>query len=327
MTAEKKLVKFERIDAEWQSIHHIIYYISGHCKFNCSYCDVIDNNRRNEDFESQQKIVDAFLRLNKQFEIYFYGGEPTEYMYLHEITQHILNNRTEYLNRIELQTNLNISHEEVKKYLEYDLFEFSPSIHLTFLKGDTLENLITKLITIRDRGRLRRIDFMLEKWSVEKHVRFNDMLIANDLDKFVEYRDIYFEPNKQDIYTGKFNAHETPEYKKMIKEWNNKHPGHSQETYNFTYDDGTVETKRYSDLIYTGVNFYGWACDARRMNSWVDYTGDWWECCPAHHKAPARGNILKNADQFVRSSNFPVICRLKKCDAAFYLKKWKTDDR
>jgi organic radical activating enzyme len=294
---------------------HVIYYISGGCKFNCTYCDVIDNNRVNVDLDSQIKLVDTLLKIDKPFEIYLYGGEPTEYIYIHEIIKHILKNKPEHLKRVEMQTNLNVSIEELNRFMDYEYFEIAPSIHLTFLKGDTMQDLVEKLNLIKDNGILSRIDFMLEKWNVSKHIEFNNMLKEHKLNDIVQYRSIYFEPNSDDVYTGKYNCDDVPEYKEMLES------GSCQESYTLTYTDNTSETRTCNELTKRNLSFKGWVCDARKKNVWIDFTGDWWECNPAQAKVKPLGNLLQKEEHFLLSVKFPMICRVDKCDAALYLKR------
>ena len=84
-----KVKKLERLDRNMLDYKHIIWYITGQCKFKCVYCDVVDNNRPNTDLDNQKKIVDTLFKLKENFEIYLYGGEPTEYIHFHEILNYI----------------------------------------------------------------------------------------------------------------------------------------------------------------------------------------------------------------------------------------------
>lgn len=316
-TDQRELNSFERVGDAFQENMHVIYYISGGCKFNCSYCDVVDNSRVNIDLDSQIKLVDTLIKIDKPFEIYLYGGEPTEYVYIHELIRYIIDNKTDHLQRIEMQTNLNINTDELTLFTKYNYFEIAPSIHLTFLKGDSMADLIDKLVLIRKAGKLSRIDYMLEKWNIPKHVEFNNMLIEHKLDDLVQYRSIYFEPNSNDIYTGKYNCDEVPEYKEMFQ------ASKCQESYTLIYKDGTKETKTCNELTKRNLSFKGWVCDARKKNVWIDFTGDWWECNPAQAKKKPLGNLIENEKHFLTSTKYPMICRVDKCDAALYLKRHK----
>lgn len=317
MKNEKKLVKFERSNGEFQTTMHVIYYVTGGCKFNCAYCDVVDNKRNNTTFDEQKQIIDTLMQLDKPFEIYLYGGEPTEYVYIHELIQYTLSTRSRHLKRIELQTNLNITTHELNKFLKYDLLVISPSIHITFLKKDTIDDLYEKISLINNADRLERIDFMLEKWKKDEHLELNNRLHDSGLGEKIIYVHNYYEPNKKDIYTGKYNsAH--PEYDQIL------HDNYtSQENYMLTFDDGSTEIRNANQLVVDNMSFEGWLCDAKKNLVWIDFNGDWWECNTAQQKTPPRGNILYDSDKFLRETKYPTVCRIKKCDACFFVKKWQ----
>ena len=312
----KRVKKLERLDGDFLDYMHVIWYVTGNCKFNCAYCDVIDNKRVNTDFDSQKKIADTLFKLKKKFEIYLYGGEPTEYKYFHELVQYINSKKSEFFKGIELQTNLNISIGELQKILEYDI-KISPSIHLTFLKGDGLESLLEKILLIRKSGKLNRIDFMLEKWSVEKTVRFYQMLKKENLTEYIQYIYNMYEHHTGKKYAGNWNSNDIKEYKEIIEDIKT-----SQETYRLTYEDGNIEELNVNKMIAQDLSFKGKICEARKYLTWIDYNGNWWECNIAQAKGTPLGNILKNPNHFLITTQYPVKCRFDKCDACFFVKKF-----
>tara|TARA_R110000787_G_scaffold179012_2_gene290745 strand:+ start:2510 stop:3451 length:942 start_codon:yes stop_codon:yes gene_type:complete len=312
----KKVKKLDRLDSDFLDHMHVIWYITGNCKFNCAYCDVMDNKRVNTHLDSQKKIADTLFKLKKGFEIYLYGGEPTEYKYFHELVQYINSKESEHFKGIELQTNLNISLKELKRILEYDI-KISPSIHLTFLKGDSLEGLIEKIILIQKSGKLNRIDFMLEKWTVKKHVQFNQMLVDNNLTDYIQYIYNYFEQHTGEDYTGKWNSNKIKEYEEIVSKATTP-----QETYRLTYDDDSVEELCVNEMIVKDLSFKGRTCEARKYLTWIDYNGNWWECNIAQAKGTPLGNILRNPNHFLVTTQFPVKCRFEKCDACFFVKRY-----
>lgn len=312
----EKVKKLERLDSEFLNYMHVIWYITGNCKFNCAYCDVINNKRVNTDFESQKKIADTLFKLKKNFEIYLYGGEPTEYIYFHELVQYIMNKKSSYFKGIELQTNLNFSLEELNKIIQYDI-KVSPSIHLTFLKGDDLESLIKKLLIIEKSGKLNRIDFMLEKWNVDKHLLFHEMLVKEDLEKYVQYIYNYFEQHTGKEYSGKWNSNHIKEYNDIVSNSKNY-----QEEYKITYDNGKEEILCVNEMITKDLSFKGRTCEARKYLTWIDYNGDWWECNIAQAKGKPLGNILSRPNHFLTTTQFPVKCRFNKCDACFFVNRY-----
>ena len=316
-TDNSELIEFDRHGGTFQETMHVIYYITGGCKFKCTYCDVVDNDRVNTDIDSQKLIVDTLMRIEKPFEIYLYGGEPTEYKFIHELIEYIIEKRSKYLTRIELQTNLNVNFNELSKFLSYDLVTISPSVHITFLKGDNIHDIFDKICLIDQSDKLERIDFMLEKWKKQQHIDLYNMLIEAGYGSKIIFVYNYYEPNRKDIYTGKWNSN-CVEYDTIIKNHQS-----TQENYKLVYDNGETVYKNANQLVEEEMSFEGWLCDAKKNLVWVDYTGDWWECNTAQIKSPPRGNILTSSDIFLTETKYPVVCRIKKCDACFFVKKWR----
>ena len=311
----EKLRKFERVDANSLDYLHIIYYIYGGCKFNCEYCFTINNKKRDVDLNDQYRIVDTFFRLKTPFDIYFYGGEPTEYEYLHEVIEYILSKPKSMFQKMEIQTNLNITREELTRFCKYDNLVFSPSIHIKFLKGDTIYDLVDKLDIIYNRDRLHRIDFMLEKWEPELHYELNDILLTKPYYDKIMYTFNYMEINKSDTYTGAYNTIDM--YSDIIK--GSKY----QERYRLTYDDNTVEDVDISELYLRDISFKGWYCDAGRYLMYVEYNGDWWICDTKNIKESPMGNILKSPAKFLIQNRGPFKCNVNKCDGCYYIKKYE----
>ena len=311
----KTLTKFERIDAEFLDFLHIIYYINGTCKFNCDYCFVLDNRKKNENLEGQYKIINTLFKLKTPFDIYLYGGEPTEYKYIHEVIQYTLNKPPSKFRRIELQTNLNITREEIKTFCQYDNLVISPSLHINFLKGDTIYDLIDKLDIIYSHGRLERVDYMLERESPDLHYELNDILKKRDYYDKVLYTFNYMEINKDDIYTGGYNTLEL--YRDIVSNSAN------QEAYKLTYDDGTEEEVDISDLYLRNMSFKDWYCDAGRYVMFVEYTGDWWLCDTKYVKEKPMGNLLESPAKFLIQTRAPFKCNIDKCDGCYYINKEK----
>ena len=246
----KQLAKFERVDAKFNDFLHLIYYIYGGCKFNCEYCFTINNRRRNVNLDDQYKIIDTFFRLSTPFDIYFYGGEPTEYEHLHEVIEYVLDKPRDQFRQMELQTNLNVSRDELERFCSYDDFIISPSLHISYLRGDTIHDLVDKLDILYDNNRLERIDYMLEKDNVEDHYKLNDILQSKEYYDKVMYTFNYMEINKHDRYTGSYNTIDT--YRELVK--NSKY----QERYRLTYTDGEIEEVDISDLYLRNICFKGW---------------------------------------------------------------------
>lgn len=314
----QKATRLERLDRDMLNYKHIIWYITGHCKFKCTYCDVVDNKRPNTDLESQKKIVDTLFELKENFEIYLYGGEPTEYIYLHDILKYISKKNSKYFKGIELQTNLNVSIEEFKKIVSYKcITKIAPSIHITFLKGDTLDELVEKILIIEKNSKLNRIDFMLEKWFIDKHVEFNKKMINAKLGDYIQYVYNFFEHHTGKPYTGKWNADHVTEYKEMIDA-----NAYEQERYKIFYEDKKTEELSINEMLLKNLSFKGRTCEARKFLVWVDFNGDWWECNISQAKNKPLGNLLKNPKHFLHTSNYPIKCRTEKCDACFFVKRY-----
>lgn len=311
----KELIKFERVDAEFLDFMHLIYYINGTCKFNCDYCFVMNNRKRNHEFNNQLNIIDTFFRLKTKFDIYFYGGEPTEYKHLHDIVRYINDKSSPFFRKMELQTNLNVSIDELEVFCKYNDLVVSPSIHINFLRGDTIYDLIDKLDIIESHDRLKRVDFMLESKNPELHYKFNDMLRERDYYDKVMYTYNYMEINKDDTYTGAYNTRDM--YRDIVN-----HAG-KQESYRLTYDDGSVEEVDISDLYLRNIDFKEWYCDAGRYVMFVEYTGDWWLCDTKYMKEKPMGNLLKSPGRFLAQTKTPYKCHVEKCDGCYYVNKVK----
>jgi sulfatase maturation enzyme AslB (radical SAM superfamily) len=311
----KKLAKFERVDAEFNNFLHLIYYIYGGCKFNCKYCFTINNKKRDVNLKDQYQIVDTFFKLTRPFDVYFYGGEPTEYKDLTTVIEYILSKTSTQFRRMELQTNLSESYTYYNNLCEYDNLIISPSIHLTFLKGDNIDSLIKKLDLIYSYDKLERIDFMLEKWNVDEHYKFYNILKDKPYFDRVMCTFNYMEINKKDNYTGNYNTLDL--YKDIVSE------STYQERYKLTYDDGTNEEVDISDLYTRNINFKGWNCDAGKYLMYVEYNGDWWVCDTKNIKEPPMGNLLKQPSRFLLQNKIPFNCSVDKCDGCYYIKKEK----
>jgi len=286
----KTIKQIERNDCSFISHKHIMYYVTGGCMFKCPYCDTINNNSLNTDIDNQKVIVDTLFKLNEPFEIYLYGGEPTEYIYIHELISYILTKQSKYFLGIELQTNLNVSQSELEKFCSYENFVISPSIHLTFLKNDDTHTLLNKMIYINTTGKLNRIDFMLERWKYDDHIMMIDLLKEHKLHEKVIYAKNFYEFNGDDSYTGRFNNYK---YDSVLSGTTN------QESYYLTYEDGQRELRTLNDLVPEHISFKGWYCDARRFLIWLHYSGDWWECNVAYKKRKPKGNLLENENHFL----------------------------
>ena len=313
---EKKLISIEREDEGFLDFQHIIYYIHGSCMFNCDYCFTINNRRKNRDLDNQKKIIDTFLKLKDRFEIYFYGGEPTEYIFLPDVIDYINQNKTDKFYRMQLQTNLNVSTDYIKNLCNKDNIIVSPSLHISYLRGDSIYDLIEKIDILYDNNRLERIDFMLEKGNIDKHYELNDLLTAKPYKDKLMYTFNYMEINKQDKYTGAHNTYET--YKDII----DNH--HTQERYKLSYDDGSSETLDISEMYTRDISFKGWNCDAGRRLMYVEFNGDWWVCDTKNMKESPQGNILKNPAKFLIQSYAGVKCNVDKCDGCYYIAKTKS---
>jgi hypothetical protein len=72
-------------------------------------------------------------------------------------------------------------------------------------------------------------------------------------------------------------------------------------------------------MIVQDLSFKGKTCEARKYLTWIDYSGNWWECNIAQAKGTPLGNILKNPNHFLITTQYPVKCRFDKCDACFFV--------
>ena len=316
-TDKSELIEFNRHDSDFQEIMHVIYYVTGGCKFNCTYCDVIDNTRRNTDYVNQLKIIDTLTDINKPFEIYLYGGEPTEYPHLDMVLDKIYEKYNRHLGAVELQTNLNVSDERIVELSSRGI-EFSPSVHITFLKGDTIHDIHRKIVLIESLGSLRRIDFMLEKWKVDDHLKLYDMLIESNLKSKIQFTNSYYEFNDDLTYTNKFNPSAT-EYKDLI----DKHHD-TEEMYELTYSDNTIVKVHKDELLTTyreSTKFMGWLCSARENQVFVDFDGNWWECNVSYKRKQPLGNILTNPDMFLKMIKYQIECRNQYCEGCFSMSR------
>lgn len=336
----RSLVKFERADSNFYDILGISYYIYGGCKFNCEYCHIVGYHRSNAwrqrasprglkhpTVTDQYKIVDTLFRIEKPFFIYLYGGEPTEYKHIHDIIKYILSRDSSYFKYIELQTNLNISREEAARYCQYEHIRISPTIHINFLRGDTIYDLVDKIDILYEHNKLERVDFVLEKGQPEKHRELHAIFKQKPYFDKIMYTHNYLEINTNhgglnhhptpDTYTGRFNTNDT--YKDIFD------TAIYKEIYTLTYDDGYTEDVDINDLYTRHMSFKGWECDAGNKLMLVEYTGDWWLCDNYNFKEEPRGNLLTSPAKFLLHTRVPHTCTLDKCDGCFFIKKERTD--
>ena len=52
---------------------------------------------------------------------------------------------------------------------------------ISYLRGDTIYDLVDKLDILHDNNRLERIDYMLEKDNIDDHYELNDILQSHQL--------------------------------------------------------------------------------------------------------------------------------------------------
>lgn len=322
---DRVLTEFKRLNIPEESrnhpIMHVIYYITGGCKFNCSYCDVVDNNRRNTDYIKQEMIVDTISKINKPYELYIYGGEPTEYPHLDRMISYIQSKSTKSLHSIEMQTNLNITDDRIRELCSQGV-QFSPSIHITFLKGDTIYDLFRKIELLESLGSLRRIDFMLEKWKVDDHLKMYEMIINSDLDlkSKLQFTNGYYEFNDNFQYKNKFNS-DSRDYIDIIKKHNC-----TEELYELIFNDGTTEIVHKDQLTTTHrslTRFKGWVCSSRKSQVFVDFDGDWWECNVSYKRKEPLGNVISNSEMFLKTINYPIKCRNDYCEGCYFMQRKK----
>jgi len=295
----------------------IEYYIHGACKFNCKYCFAINNRMKNTNLDKQYYIVDTFYMMGQPFVISYFGGEPSEYKYINELTEYIVKQDNGNLKRIEYQTNIDISIDNIKLNIEKfgDLVRFAPSIHIGYLKNDTIDTMIEKIDVMYDHDCFEKVAFMLEKNNIDDHYKVHEILKTRPYYNRVEYIHSYAEFEKPGEYTGRYNT--TDLYKDMISD----NIGSYMEDYILEYDDGTVERCNMNELFKRDICFEDWICYAGKHSMYVEYTGDFWRCAPYHARKPKLGNIFTSRDKFLLQTKYPVKCKLHKCDGCFWVKK------
>jgi organic radical activating enzyme len=334
----KSLVKFERVEGDNYDTMGISFYIYGGCKFNCSYCFLVGYNRsaawraraapqgfkHQPPVEQHCSVVDVLFRLKQKFFIYLYGGEPTEYKHTHELIEYINSKPRDIFSHIEMQTNLNTTRDDLKRYCDYKYLNISPTLHLDHLKGDTIHDLVDKIDIIYDSDKLTRIDFVMAKKSPDLVRELHYILKEKPYFDKVMYTRNFLEINtgegglnyhsgQSDVYTGKFNTYD--QFNDICEDAIYK------EMYKLTYNDGSSDIVDANEL-YTEkdkLNFKGWLCDAGNKLMLVDYTGDWWICDNEYIKNEPAGNMLESSSKFLLHSRGPHICKLDKCDGCFFI--------
>ena len=316
----KKLVKFEAYSREADPINYMFieYYIHGVCKFNCKYCFAVDNKRKNLELESQLDIIDTLYKIKKPFVISYFGGEPSEYKYLYDLTSYICDSQDGNLMRIDFQTNLNIDIPTISRYLEDfpGMINFAPSIHIGYLRGDTIYDLVDKIDCLHEANALDKIAFMLGKTHYDEHYKLHTILKGKPYYSQIEYIHTYAEfENTIGTYTGRDNT--TDIHSEILSDID----GSYSELFKLTYDDDTHEICSMNELFKRDMNFKGWLCDAGKFNMHVDFTGDYWYCAPYQARKPPIGNLLKSPSKFLALTKAPHRCTINKCDGNFWVAK------
>ena len=315
----KKLISFKPAADSIPVVDYtfIEYYVHGACKFNCKYCFAINNKMKNTDIDNQYYIVDTFYMMEQPFVVSYFGGEPSEYMYIDELTQYIINQNDGNLKRIEYQTNMDISLTDIQYNLDYfgDHLKFAPSIHLGYLKSDTIETLIQKIDLMYERGCFDKVAFMLERNNVSDHYTVHEILKTKPYYNRVEYVHAYAEFEQPGAYTGRYNS--TDMYTDMLDDIQ----GSYIEDFVLKYDDGTEERCNMNELFKRDMCFKDWVCYAGKHSMYVEYTGDFWRCAPYHAREPRLGNILEARNKFLLHTKYPTKCNLHKCDGCFWVRK------
>lgn len=307
----KDLVKFSGPQYPEDEIE-ILYAIFKGCRFMCNYCFAYDNSKRDTDLQTQYKIIDVFFRLKKPFRIYLWGGEPTEYEHIHDVIEYIFSKPSQYFKGVEIQTNLDITLDDLQTYCKYDNFKVSTSIHINFLKRDSITDIVNKLDILHDNNILNRVDFMLSRDNPDKHRELNDIFKTKKYFNLVEYTYNYMEINSEDTYTGAYNTYE--QYRDLYKD-------KDQHSFTLEYDDGTKETCSMSDLFPRTLSFKGWECSAGKTCMSVEHNGDWAVCNVKKYKGRMMGNILTSPSRWLAQTRVPFICDEDKCDGCWIQKR------
>ena len=316
---DRKLVSFQPASEEIPFVDYtfIEYYIHGACKFNCEYCFAINNRMKNRDLEKQFYIVDTFYMMNQPFVISYFGGEPSEYKHVNELTNYIVSNNNGNLKRIEYQTNIDITMDNILFNIEKfgNIIQFAPSIHVSYLRRDNIESIVEKIDVMYKHDCFDKIAFMLERKNINKHYEIHSILKTKPYYNRVEYIHAYAEFEDQGMYTGKYNTTEI--YSDMLADIE----GSYIENFKLGYSDGTTEICNMNELFKRDVCFKDWICYAGKHSMYVEYTGDFWRCAPYHARTPRIGNIFEARNKFLLQTKFPHKCTLHKCDGCFWVKK------
>lgn len=340
--SDNNIIKFERAGGYDNNYElQVSLYLYGGCKFNCPYCFIVGYNRgerwiersapngfkQQPSVDNHYKIIDTLVKINKPYFVYLYGGEPTEYKHTHDVIRYMNEKNCKNLTRIELQTNLNTTLEDLMSYCDHDNLVITPTVHIDHIRDD-LHTIFTKLDYIHSKQIMPRLDVMLPRVKKELMYEFHNIIKTKPYFKNALYvrnlmevnnpkGGLNYYPDRKDVYTGRFNTWD--EFKDLADETVYK------ALYKITYDNGDIKIMDANDIypIDEMQRFKGWMCDAGSMLMLVDYTGDWWACDMEAIKIPPRGNLFDNPEKFLLHTKMKHTCRMDKCDGCFYINREK----
>jgi len=145
---------------------NIILHVTTSCNYDCSYCDVIKDNK-NMSSKNLEAIL-TFIKNNKNYinRFKFFGWEP---LLRFKDIKHIIKNTNNYINNnYEIVTNTTLLNDEVWEY-------FEKYFSIIFFSIDTENNFDYE-----------RIEKFIKKFNLQNKVYFNVIINPNEEEKSLE---------------------------------------------------------------------------------------------------------------------------------------------
>lgn len=282
------------------------------CNQMCSFCCEYDNTFPEWDRSTITRLIDKLKDTPDRFQkifVYYYGGEPTLFKHLEELTEKLFEVYKDRDLFIQCQTNLSIDKNRLYNF-KYNNFEFCSSYHMN----------------------KQKVEDFIEKLNILKELNILGYCFMNT----------YLDQEQQFIKEFNALAQAIPDKLKMRFTVDNTNPGSKHMNYEkliktYPFLNNYLETqftflidskeviydKAYNEGLYKQCRFC--KCEVGSKSLVINYDELCYHCDDESNKfnnKEIKGLPLKDLDL----NNFFVpykICRVKQCHRGLEFKKWR----
>lgn len=227
---------------------HFEWYLVDWCNYKCSYCNAIDKNvetfSKSTSPSKYKLVLQRLHRLNMEFEMDLYGGEPT----LHPEFLTILEEFSKMPNckLVEIKTNLSRPLHFLKKVFKHDKIKLAASYHAEYCTKEFID----KCIALKDNNFYCHINLSDDPKS------WNDILkMINIFDEYGVKYDLNIL-----LSTAEYTVNYTEEFYNLFKDKLTQIA--DKQTYRFQFDDDVKYFTAFNVYKNNLANFTGYNCQA-----------------------------------------------------------------